>query len=48
MASPAAAVQRSWLRRVGWPVLIWAASVVALGIAAALLRVLMNLVGFTV
>lgn len=35
-----------WLRRVGWLVLIWAASVAALGVAAWLLRLLMAGAGF--
>jgi len=37
-----------WLRRVGWLVLIWAASVLALGVVAGLFRVVMNLAGLTV
>jgi hypothetical protein len=46
---PAAArpEERSWPRRIGWMVVIWAASVVGLGIIAALLRGLMGLAGFT-
>jgi Protein of unknown function (DUF2474) len=44
-AHPSAA--QTWLRRVGWLVLIWAASVVALGVVAGLLRVVMNLAGLT-
>jgi Protein of unknown function (DUF2474) len=48
MASPSAAVLRSWLQRIGWLVLIWSASVLALGIVAALFRILMNLAGLTV
>ncbi len=35
-----------WLRRVGWLVLIWAASVAALGVAAWVLRLIMQGVGF--
>jgi hypothetical protein len=35
-----------WLRRVGWLVLIWLASVAALGVAAWLLRLVMQGVGF--
>ncbi|MEJ1974716.1 MAG: DUF2474 domain-containing protein [Acetobacteraceae bacterium] len=38
---------RQWLRRVGWLVLIWAASVAALGVAAYALRLLMGLAGMT-
>ena len=37
-----------WLRRMGWLVLIWAASVLALGIVGGLIRVLMYLAGLTV
>jgi uncharacterized protein DUF2474 len=48
MASPSAMVLRSWLQRIGWLVLIWSASVLALGIVAALFRILMNLAGLTV
>jgi hypothetical protein len=48
MASPSATVQQSWLWRIGWLVLIWSASVLALGIVAALFRILMNLAGLTV
>jgi hypothetical protein len=36
-----------WLRRIGWLVLIWSASVAALGIAALALRLLMSIAGFT-
>ncbi|NUT13421.1 MAG: DUF2474 domain-containing protein [Cupriavidus sp.] len=36
----------TWLRRVGWLVLIWAASVAALGVAAWVLRLIMRGVGF--
>jgi hypothetical protein len=38
----------TWLQRVGWLVLIWTASVLALGVAAGLFRVVMNLAGLTV
>ena len=48
MASLSAAVPRSWLRRVGWLVLIWTASVLALGLVAALFRIFMTLAGLTV
>ncbi len=48
MALPSTAVQRPWLRRIGWLVLIWSGSVLALGIMAALFRILMNLAGLTV
>lgn len=36
----------TWLRRIGWLVLIWAASVAALGVAAWVLRLVMRGVGF--
>jgi hypothetical protein len=35
------------VRRVGWMIVIWAASVAGLGLAAALLRLLMMLAGMT-
>jgi hypothetical protein len=38
---------RSWPRRVGWFVMIWAASVAALAVVAALFRMAMNLAGLT-
>ena len=46
-AHPSAGAQ-TWLRRVGWLVLIWAASVLALGVVAGLFRLVMNLAGLTV
>jgi hypothetical protein len=46
-AHPSAAAQM-WLQRVGWLVLIWAASVLALGVVAGFFRVVMNLAGLTV
>jgi hypothetical protein len=46
IAHPSAGVQ-TWLRRVGWLVLIWAASVLALGIVASVFRALMMLAGLT-
>ena len=36
---------RLWLSRVGWLLLIWLASVLALGVVAYLLRLFMQLVG---
>ena len=36
-----------WTRRVLWLVAIWSASVLALGIAALAMRVLMSLAGLT-
>ena len=37
----------TWLRRVGWLVLIWAASVLALGIVASAIKMLMMFAGLT-
>jgi hypothetical protein len=37
----------SWRRRLGWLILIWSASIVALAIVAALFRALMNAAGLT-
>lgn len=36
-----------WLRRIGWLVLLWAASVVALGLVAWLIRQFMTAAGMT-
>jgi Protein of unknown function (DUF2474) len=44
---PTAATRKEWLRRLGWLVLIWAASVVALAVIATLFRLLMGFVGLT-
>lgn len=38
---------RLWLRRIGWLVAIWAASVIGLGVVALLFRVLMRAAGLT-
>lgn len=37
----------SWLARLGWLVLIWSASVLALGAAAMIVRLLMAAAGLT-
>lgn len=39
---------RKWLSRVGWLILIWAASVAALAVFALVLRAIMSVVGMTV
>lgn len=36
-----------WLRRIGWLVLIWTASVAALAVVAIVFRLLMNAAGMT-
>ncbi len=46
-AHPSAGAQ-TWRRRLGWLVLIWAGSVLALGVVAGLFRAVMNLAGLTV
>ena len=46
-AHPSAGAQ-TWLRRVGWLVLIWSASVLALGVVAGVFRAVMTLAGLTV
>jgi hypothetical protein len=40
--------QVTFLRRIGWLVLIWAMSVLSLGVVAGLFRVLMTLAGLTI
>lgn len=37
--------KRLWFRRVGWLVVIWAGSILALGAVAMVFRLLMNLAG---
>ena len=39
--------RKPWLRRIGWLVLIWTASVATLGVAALIFRALMSLAGLT-
>jgi len=39
--------ERSWWKRIGWLLLIWSASVAALGLVAAMLRLVMRGVGMT-
>ena len=48
MIAPMPAEKIDWLRRIGWLVLIWTASVASLAAAAILFRVLMNIAGLTV
>jgi hypothetical protein len=45
---PASRPATSWSRRLGWFVLIWAASVSAMGLAALAIRLAMNASGLTV
>jgi hypothetical protein len=44
---PTLATWKLQLRRVGWLVIIWALSVIALGMVAGLFRGLMTLAGLT-
>lgn len=39
--------ERSWWKRIGWLLLIWSASVAALGLVALMLRLVMRGVGMT-
>ncbi|BCH21045.1 hypothetical protein MesoLjLc_08180 [Mesorhizobium sp. L-8-10] len=43
-----APAETSWPKRIGWLILIWTASVLALGAVALVFRLLMNLAGLTV
>ncbi|NLS06133.1 DUF2474 domain-containing protein [Rhizobium sp. P32RR-XVIII] len=45
---PDATTRKGWLRRFGWLVLIWTASVVALAVVAMLFRLIMGFAGLTV
>jgi hypothetical protein len=47
MPRPSAATPKPWLRRIGWLALIWASSVIALGVVALLFRLLMGAAGLT-
>lgn len=42
-----AAPRALWLKRIGWLLAIWSASVAALGVAAWLLRLLMRAAGLS-
>jgi hypothetical protein len=37
--------RKPWLRRIGWFVLLWTASVAALGVVALILRAFISLAG---
>ncbi len=47
MAGPSVSGPALWLRRVGWLLLIWAASVIGLGVIALGFRLTMRMVGMT-
>lgn len=38
----------SWLRRIGWMVLLWAAGVATVGLVAIVIRIVMTAAGLTV
>jgi hypothetical protein len=44
---PGSATAKPWLQRIGWMILIWAASVTALGVVALAFRLLMAMAGLT-
>ena len=48
MTSRSLSQSRKWLGRVGWLILIWGASVAALGAVALALRSIMSIAGMTV
>jgi len=48
MGSRSRSNSRNWLSRVGWLILIWATSVLALGAVALILRTIMSAAGMTV
>jgi hypothetical protein len=48
MVSPSGSAPRLWVRRVGWLILIWTLSVIALAVVAALLRTLMKIAGLSI
>ena len=47
MASAPGSGRRLWVRRVGWFIMLWTVSVVALAVVAGLLRTLMHFAGLT-
>jgi hypothetical protein len=47
MAAPLRSGQRLWARRIGWFIVIWMVSVIALAVVAALLRTVMNFAGLS-
>ncbi len=45
MSRDAGAERPRWLRRFGWLIVIWIASVLALGVVAVLIRIVMTTAG---
>jgi hypothetical protein len=48
MGYPARSANRLWVRRVGWLIVIWTLSVIALAVVAVLLRIVMRFAGLSV
>jgi hypothetical protein len=48
MSGDAGTRRPSWLRRFGWLILIWVASVLALAVVAVVIRIIMTAAGMTV
>ena len=48
MSGDAGTERRPWLRRFGWLILIWIASVLALAVVALVIRVIMSAAGMTI
>ncbi len=48
MPGDAGTERPSWLRRFGWLILIWVVSVLALGVVAVAIRIIMTAAGMTV
>jgi hypothetical protein len=47
MAPPSASRHAPWWKKLGWLILIWSASVLALAVCAWLLKMLMHVAGMT-
>jgi hypothetical protein len=48
MSGNAGTERPSWLRRIGWLLLIWTASVLALAVVAVVIRIIMTAAGLTI
>lgn len=44
----AVTTRKNWLRRLGWLVIIWTASVIVLAVVAMVFRLLIGMAGMTV
>ncbi len=45
---PEVVTRKHWLRRLGWLVIIWTASVIVLAVVAMFFRLLLSMAGMTV